>query len=128
VSIRVQIKRAYEQPSDDDGYRVLVDRIWPRGLGKDEFEYDLWCKDLAPSKELRQWFGHAPERWNEFCRRYKNELAAEEAQQRVQEVLRQAASKTITLLYGARDTEHNHAIVLAEELARQAKARARRDA
>lgn len=124
---RILIKRAYDAPSVDDGYRVLVDRLWPRGLSKDEFKYDLWCKDLAPSKELRQWFSHKPERWDEFCRRYKKELAAEGAQQRLQDVLGEASHATITLLYGARDTEHNHAIVLAQELSRQATRRAHRD-
>lgn len=108
------IKRVYEPASDDDGYRVLVDRVWPRGVTKEKAAVDVWARDLAPSKDLRKWFGHKPERFEEFRRRYRAELSAcgEEC-----EALRARGRKgTVTLLFGARDTERNNAVVLAEVL------------
>jgi uncharacterized protein YeaO (DUF488 family) len=111
---KVSIKRAYEAPAAGDGRRVLVDRLWPRGVGKAEAKLDDWLKDVAPSSDLRRWFGHDPERWPEFRRRYRAELQANPAA----EALRRLAAKgRLTLIYGARDTEHNDAVVLAEWLA-----------
>ncbi len=110
----VRIKRAYEPPSNDDGYRVLVDRLWPRGVSREGARLDEWARDLAPSTELRRWFGHEAGRFEEFRRRYRAELAAHEA--RLEELRRRARGGTVTLVYGARDTERNGAVVLAEVL------------
>ena len=106
----IGIKRVYEKPSDQDGTRVLVDRLWPRGLSKEKSKIDLWLKDVAPSADLRIWFGHDPGRWVEFQKRYREELANNKAQ--VSVLRREAAKGPMTLLYGAKDQEHNHAIVL----------------
>lgn len=113
---RVQIKRVYEDASNDDGYRVFVDRLWPRGVSKDALPYDLWCKDLAPSAALRRWFGHKAENWDGFRDGYASELHAPDSQQAIGRVFAQADGRTITLVYGARDPEHNHAVILAEEM------------
>jgi len=110
----VQIKRAYEAPSPADGYRVLIDRLWPRGVSRDHARLDEWARELAPSTELRRWFGHEPERYEEFRRRYRGELVAHAEQLR--ELRARARQGTLTLVYGARDTEHNDAVVLAEVL------------
>ncbi len=112
---RIRIRRIYEAPGTEEGYRVLVDRVWPRGLSKEKAAIDSWEKDLAPSTELRKWFGHEPSRWNEFALRYRSELAAKT--ERLHELLRAAGSRNLTLLYGARDKEHNQAVVLREALA-----------
>ncbi len=112
----VRIKRAYEMPARGDGYRVLVDRLWPRGLKKESLRLDLWAKDLAPSPELRRWFGHDPDRFREFTRRYQAELQAAPARALLAELLRHAAHGTLTLVYGARDEEHNGAAVLRDML------------
>lgn len=117
----VQIKRAYESPAATDGLRVLVDRLWPRGLAKASFQHDLWCKDLAPSADLRNWFGHKPERWDQFRRDYTEELQADTAQSMMDDILSTARGRMVTLLYGARDTEHNQAVVLAQVLADRAR-------
>lgn len=93
-----------------DGYRVLVDRLWPRGISKDDADLDEWCKDLAPSDKLRKWFGHDPEKWTEFVQRYTRELDAKK--DLVIEILDRSPRKTITLLYAAKDSEHNNAAVL----------------
>jgi uncharacterized protein YeaO (DUF488 family) len=110
----VQVKRVYEPPAESDGYRVLVDRLWPRGLKREEARLDEWARELAPSPELRRWFDHVPERFGEFRRRYHEELAAQE--EKLRELRRRAREGTLTLVYGARDTEHNGAVVLAERL------------
>jgi uncharacterized protein YeaO (DUF488 family) len=110
---KLSIKRAYEAPAAADGRRVLVDRLWPRGVSKAEAKLDDWLKDVAPSSDLRRWFGHDAERWPEFRRRYRAELQANPAA----EALRRLADGPLTLVYGARDTEHNDAVVLAEWLA-----------
>ena len=110
----VRLKRAYEAPSPADGYRVLVDRLWPRGVSRDRAHLDEWACELAPSAELRRWFGHDPKRYEEFRRRYREELAAHE--EKLGELLGRACQGTLTLVYGARDTEHNDAVVLAELL------------
>ncbi len=112
----VRIKRAYAPGEPADGYRVLVDRLWPRGVSKDEARLDEWARELAPSPELRRWFGHDPGRFEEFRRRYRGELAAREDELAV--LRRRARRGTVTLVYGARDTEHNGAVVLAELLRR----------
>jgi uncharacterized protein YeaO (DUF488 family) len=110
----IRIKRVYAQPSEDDGRRILVDRLWPRGLTKARAKVDLWLKEVAPSTELRKWYAHDPKKWPEFKRRYTQEL---KAQPGPLAQLRQEASKgPATLLYGARDEEHNEAVVLLELL------------
>lgn len=115
-SSAVRVKRVYEEPDPDDGFRVLVDRIWPRGLRKEDAAVDLWLKDVAPSTALRQWFGHDPKKWAEFKRRYHAELAQDRA---ALEPLESAMRKgKVTLLYGAHDTEHNNAVALAAFLAK----------
>ncbi|CAB4244142.1 conserved protein of unknown function [Methylacidimicrobium sp. AP8] len=111
---RVRIRRVYEALGEPEGYRVLVDRIWPRGLSKDKVPFDRWAKDLAPSPELRKWFSHDPSRWEEFRIRYRRELASREGE--LQDLLRAAGQRPLTLLYGARDKEHNQAVVLREVL------------
>ena len=111
----IQVKRAYDPASRGDGFRVLVDRVWPRGVSKAELHYNEWAKDIAPSTKLRQWFGHDPERWPEFRERYKKELANDDARGAIREIIKAAKNaKTITLIYGAKDTEHNQAIVLRD--------------
>ena len=110
----IRLKRAYEPASPSDGYRVLVDRLWPRGVSKERAKLDDWAKELPPSPELREWFGHEPNRFAEFRRRYIAELRS--ARPRLSELRRRANRGTLTLVYSARDTEHNDAVVLAEVL------------
>jgi uncharacterized protein YeaO (DUF488 family) len=110
----VRLKRAYDPAEPDDGYRVLVDRLWPRGVSKERARLDEWARELAPSVELRTWFGHDPERFAEFERRYRAELAAHGA--KLDELRGRAREGTLTLVYAARDEEHNDAVVLAERL------------
>jgi uncharacterized protein YeaO (DUF488 family) len=106
----IQLKRAYDEPSTADGERILVDRLWPRGVSKARAAISLWLKDVAPSTELRKWFGHDPARWKAFERKYRKEL---EGQQGAIKLLRGKARKgAVTLVYGARDREHNEAVVL----------------
>lgn len=107
--MNVMLKRAYEPPAKTDGKRILVDRLWPRGLSKVKAGIDLWLKDVAPSTELRRWFGHAPEKWPEFERRYRAELAGNQA---LSELRALASQGDITLVYAARDQLHNEAVVL----------------
>ena len=109
----IKIKRAYEAPSAGDGKRVLVDRIWPRGVTKEEADIDWWAKDVAPSTELRKWFGHDPAKWPEFRERYRKELKGNQELARIGEM---AKSGTLTLVYSAKDEEHNQARVLLELL------------
>jgi uncharacterized protein YeaO (DUF488 family) len=112
----IKLKRVYEEPSKEDGTRILVDRLWPRGLTKEKAHVDLWLKEVAPSNELRKWFAHDPAKWPEFKARYKAELKHNAAQLAL---LKQAVSRgPATLLYGAIDTEHNEAVVLQYLLAR----------
>jgi uncharacterized protein YeaO (DUF488 family) len=113
---RVRIKRAYEAPAEDDGYRVLVDRLWPRGLKKEAVHIDAWPRDLAPSTELRRWFGHDPTRWEEFQRRYRQELNEPGPREVLSELLERARHGPVTLVYGARDEQHNDAVVLRDVL------------
>jgi|SRR5690606_21868203 len=113
----IRLKRAYESPSDDDGTRFLVERLWPRGVRKDRLRLDGWLKDVAPSPELRRWFSHDPARWDEFQRRYFAELEQNEG---ALEPLRTAIRKgPTTLVYGSRDTEHNAAVALKEFLTKK---------
>ena len=112
----IRIKRAYEEPVPDDGYRVLVDRLWPRGLKRDGLRLDAWLKDLAPSPELRRWFGHDPTRWQEFRRRYEVELSRPEARTLLDELAERARLGPVTLIYAARDEQHNGAVVLRDLL------------
>jgi len=110
----LQLKRVYDEPDPADGERILVDRLWPRGLNKQAAALDLWLKDVAPSAELRRWFHHGTERWEEFRIRYRAELASNP---HIAELRRKIAAGPVTLLYAARDRERNHALVLAEFLA-----------
>ena len=110
----IRLKRAYEPPAPSDGYRVLIDRLWPRGVARADARLDEWARELAPSTELRRWFGHDPARFAEFRQRYVEELSAEE--EKLRELRGRARNTTLTLVYGARDTEHNDAVVLAELL------------
>jgi uncharacterized protein YeaO (DUF488 family) len=110
----MRLKRAYDPPAAADGARILVDRLWPRGLSKDAAQLSAWLKDVAPSPELRKWFGHDPARWAEFSRRYRAELSANDAA--VAQLRAYMKSGPVTLLYAAHDTEHNHARVLADFL------------
>ena len=103
----LQIKRVYAEPSPDDGKRILVDRLWPRGLSKEKAKVDIWLKDVAPSNELRKWFAHDPEKWPEFRRRYIAELKTAGAPLAL--LRQQVSQRKVTLLYGARDEEHNDA-------------------
>jgi uncharacterized protein YeaO (DUF488 family) len=108
--MNLRIKRVYEEPGREDGKRILVDRLWPRGLTKERARVDLWLKDVAPSTELRKWFAHDPAKWVEFRSRYLEELKGNEEQL---SRLRQEAEKgAVTLLYGAKDEEHNEAVIL----------------
>ncbi|MGR9186431.1 DUF488 domain-containing protein [Rhizobium leguminosarum] len=106
----LHIKRIYEPKDDKDGARILIDRLWPRGLSKQDAAVDIWLKDIAPSPALRRWFGHDPAKWTEFQRRYRNEL--EKNSPAVEELKRQIRQEDATLLYAAKDVQHNHAIVL----------------
>ncbi len=110
---RVAIKRAYEPAAATDGRRVLVDRLWPRGIRKEDAAIDDWAKDAAPSAALRKWFGHDPARWAEFRRRYRSELTGNPS---LVELSKWAKEKPLTLVYSARDDQHNQAVVLREYL------------
>ena len=107
-----KIKRAYEKPSSDDGYRILVDRLWPRGLSKQTLHTDLWLKEIAPSSKLRKWYGHDPAKSDEFKKKYETELKSNPLLEEIQKI----KEPTITLVYGARDEVHNQAVVLKELL------------
>jgi uncharacterized protein YeaO (DUF488 family) len=112
--MKLAIKRVYEEPDKDDGIRILIDRLWPRGLSKEKAHVDLWLKEIAPSTELRKWFAHDPAKWTEFKTRYRAELKHNSEQLAV---LKQAIAKgPVTLLYGAKDEQRNDAIVLQELL------------
>ena len=118
----IETQRVYDK-EQKDGYRILVDRIWPRGIQKEELNADLWLKDIAPSTELRKWFGHDPEKWEEFKRRYFRELDSAPAKGRtlgekgdITTILNRAKESDIALLYAAKDIEHNNAVALKEYL------------
>jgi uncharacterized protein YeaO (DUF488 family) len=119
----IRLKRAYDPAEEDDGTRILVDRLWPRGLSKDKAAIDRWAKEIAPSSELRRWFGHDPARWEEFQSRYREELRAPEAQEELATLRGMARKSRVTLLYAAKAEEMNNAVVLRDYL-RAAKGRA----
>ena len=109
----IKIKRAYDEPKAGDGLRVLVDRLWPRGLTKDKAKIDLWTKEVSPTIGLRKWFGHEPDKWGEFKRRYFREL---KGRKEVVGLLAEAKRGTVTLIYGAKETKYNNAVALKEYL------------
>jgi uncharacterized protein YeaO (DUF488 family) len=115
----VRLQRAYDEPAAGDGYRVLVDRVWPRGRTKERLRLDDWARDLGPSTELRKWFGHDPARWAEFQARYRAELADPDRAQALDALAERALRGPVTLVFGARDPEHNQAVVIADELKRR---------
>ena len=115
-AVDVRLKRVYEPATRSDGYRILIDRLWPRGVARERAALDAWEPELAPSTELRTWFGHDPDRFEEFRRRYADELRWQRP--RLTELRRQARDGTLTLVFCARDTEHNDAVVLAEGVRR----------
>lgn len=110
----IRLKRAYDDPAAKDGYRVLVDRVWPRGVSKEAADLDEWMKEVAPTSELRKWFGHDPIRWEESKGKYFEEL--DDRAEPVKKLLKTAGGKTLTLVYGAKDKEHNNAVALKEHL------------
>lgn len=110
--MKVKVKRVYEKPDKEDGIRILVDRLWPRGLTKEKAAVDLWLKEIAPSTELRKWFGHDPDKWKEFRKRYRQELKKNKEQ--VSFLKEQVKNGVVTLVYGAKDEVHNEALVLKE--------------
>jgi uncharacterized protein YeaO (DUF488 family) len=116
----IRLKRVYESTSSEDGMRILVDRFWPRGLRKKDAAVDRWLKEIAPSSELRQWFGHDPVRWPEFRRRYTAELRQHTTM--LDEIRELAKQGTVTLVFGAHDEQHNNAVVLREVLLKGSKA------
>ncbi len=115
----VRLLRAYELPGAEDGYRVLVDRVWPRGRTREALRLEAGDRDLGPSNELRHWFGHDPTRWAEFRARYREELGKPAQAAMLDDLAERARRGTVTLVYGARDEEHNQARVIAEELERR---------
>lgn len=114
----IKLKRAYRPPAAEDGFRVLVERLWPRGLSKEEVALDLWLKEVAPSPELRQWFGHDPLKWEKFCRKYWTELDGKD--EAIALLRAQAGKGDLTLIYGSRDETHNAAAALKLYLEGQA--------
>ena len=110
--LTIKLKRVYDPYAKADGMRVLVDRLWPRGMEKEEAGVDLWLKEIAPSDALRKWFSHDPDKWQEFKKRYKKEL--EDRQDVIEDLNKAAQKETVTLLYAAKDTERNNAVVLKE--------------
>src|SRR5688500_4088170 len=114
--MKIKIKRAYEKSDKEDGVRILVDRLWPRGLTKEKAGIDVWLKEIAPSTELRKWFGHDPDKWKEFQKRYRQELKNNKEQVAV--LKEQAKKRVVTLVYGAKNEEHNEALVLKELLSK----------
>ena len=112
--MQIWLKRAYEPPGSNDGTRVLVDRVWPRGVSKEQAAIDHWFRDVAPSDELRKWFGHDPSRWEQFCQRYRVEL--DRRRDALEPLYKLAKQGRITLVFGARDETHNNAVVLKHYL------------
>jgi uncharacterized protein YeaO (DUF488 family) len=111
----IRIKRVYDSPARDDGFRILVDRLWPRGMSKEKAKVDLWLKEIAPSDDLRRWFAHDPERWQEFRSKYEAEL--KNKQELLAEIKHMEKEKrTVTILYSTKDEEHNNAVVLSNVL------------
>jgi uncharacterized protein YeaO (DUF488 family) len=121
IASGVRLQRAYDEPTPDDGYRVLVDRVWPRGRTKEHLRLHEWARDLGPSTQLRKWFGHDPARWTEFQMRYHHELADPDRARALDKLADRARRARVTLVYGAHDAEHNQARVIADELERRLK-------
>jgi uncharacterized protein YeaO (DUF488 family) len=115
----VRLQRAYDEPTPDDGYRVLVDRVWPRGRTKEHLRLGEWARDLGPSTQLRKWFGHDPARWTEFQVRYHAELADPGRSRTLDRLADRARRVPVTLVFGAHDPEHNQARVIADEIERR---------
>jgi uncharacterized protein YeaO (DUF488 family) len=115
----IKIKRIYESPSAGDGFRVLVDRLWPRGLSKEKAKVDLWLREISPSNELRKWYGHDPEKWGEFKQRYYQEIGSK--QEAIDLLLKKAKKGTTTLLYGSKEEKLNNAVALKEYLGKRVK-------
>lgn len=113
----IKIKRVYQPPEEEDGHRILVDRLWPRGMSKEDAKLDLWLKEVAPSADLRKWFGHDPERWSKFQKRYGEELKNKKSLLSTIKKL-EKENGTVTLIYTAKDEEHNNAVVLRDKLQR----------
>ena len=118
-AMRIRLKRVYDEPHRDDGHRVLVDRMWPRGLSKEKAAVDTWMKEIAPSAGLRKWFGHRSERWEDFRTAYLKELEAH--RETLNRLAKQARAGTITLVFAAKNEEHNNAVVIRERLRRLVK-------
>lgn len=116
MTSRVWLRRAYDAPTRNDGYRVLVDRLWPRGVSREHLAVDEWLKEVAPSSDLRRWYDHRAERWDEFRTRYLDELASGEAAQALAGLVSLARKQRVTLVYGARDAELSNAAVLREAI------------
>lgn len=112
--MKIALKRIYDKPSSKDGYRILVDRIWPRGVSKDEAKIDEWLKELAPSTPLRKWFGHDPEKWPAFQTRYREEL--QDRQEQMEHLVSIVKRRHTTLVYAAKDEAHNNAVLLKDEV------------
>lgn len=108
--MNINVKRIYEESNESDGFRILVDRLWPRGIKKTETNIDLWLKDIAPSDSLRKWFNHDPNKWTEFQKRYAQEII--DKQEDIDIILKEAKKKKVTLLFGSKETEHNNAVAL----------------
>jgi uncharacterized protein YeaO (DUF488 family) len=123
VASRIKIKRAYDSPARGDGLRVLVDRLWPRGLRKDAAQFDQWRKDLAPSTELRRFYGHQPDRFAEFVSRYRAELRSKEGAAAISQILAVASRRPVTLITASRDLEHSEVAVLAKRIRATARRR-----
>jgi uncharacterized protein YeaO (DUF488 family) len=117
LPMKIKTKRIYEPAADSDGFRILVDRLWPRGMKKEEVHIDLWLKEVAPSTELRKWFNHEVEKWEQFMKRYRAELKGAAAFEEL--VALAEKHKTLTLLYGAKDEQYNQAVALKQFLAEQ---------
>jgi uncharacterized protein YeaO (DUF488 family) len=114
--LNIALKRAYDEPAESDGTRVLVERLWPRGLSKERAHIDLWLKEIAPSTELRRWYGHEPDKFEEFRRRYESELAGEPARTAVNKLRDMAEHGKVTLVFATHDVEHSNAAVLRDYL------------
>jgi len=110
--VSIRLKRVYDKPAKSDGHRVLIDRLWPRGVKKNQARIDQWLKDIAPSTSLRKWFKHDPRKWKEFKKKYAAEL--EDRHEQVEKLVREARKRTVTLLFSAKDIEHNNAVALKE--------------
>lgn len=108
----IRLKRVYEEPSESDGTRILIDRLWPRGLTKEKAKVDVWLKEIAPTTELRKWFNHEPSKWPEFKKRYKTEISNNP--EAISALKKHLASGKATILYGAKDEEHNDAVVIKQ--------------